>query len=71
MDIRLYLYMGGSIFTKPLISKLHKHHTVSEAMSTIKEMRAHPGRRYHKYQIVLIDYTNNPSKIILVNEPEI
>lgn len=68
-DIRLYLYMGHSNLTKPMPAKLHKHRSISDAMTTIKDMRAHRGKRYHRRQIVLIDYTNTPSKIILINDP--
>lgn len=54
-DIRLYFYSGQAILSKPNNKKLHKFHSVTEAMNCIKEIKGHKRFRSVR-QFVLIKY---------------
>jgi hypothetical protein len=65
-DIRMYYYNGYSILNKMSMPKMHRSKSYSEAVAKIKLIRE--KGKFTNSQLILIDYSVSPSKIILIND---
>ena len=66
-DLRLYYYDGYSIIKKPRATRFHRFNSLNDIEKICKEFIF--LKRYGSYQLVVIDYTSSPSKIISIIDP--